>query len=251
MFIVNADDFGINHQTNKAIVQSFKKGLCSSTTIMPNMPGFQEACQLAHENKLQNHVGLHLVLRDGFPLTQNIKKFRTFCDKEGQLILSEKKHHFYFNNSEKKVLTEEIIAQIKMCRNNGIDITHIDSHHHTHNDLAVINVLIPIAKSEKIPYIRLARTCGPNLFFYKKIYKKIFNFRLKINNLAKTANSGSLEDFLFLQKRIGNSAFNSFELMIHPGLDENGLLIDTMYKNSLEESLEKIILNQKIVSFTG
>lgn len=39
--IINADDFGISNDVNRAILQSFQEGLISSATIMTNMPGFQ------------------------------------------------------------------------------------------------------------------------------------------------------------------------------------------------------------------
>ena len=45
--IVNADDFGMNHNVNLAIDYCFKKNIISSTTIMANMPGFDEAVKLA------------------------------------------------------------------------------------------------------------------------------------------------------------------------------------------------------------
>ena len=48
--IINADDFGYDSDVNHAILTSFSKGFCSSTSIIPNMPGFEEACQLCHEN---------------------------------------------------------------------------------------------------------------------------------------------------------------------------------------------------------
>ena len=62
MLIINADDFGKNRDVNQAVVECFERGLCSSTTIMPNMPGFEEACRLVHEKGLVSHVGIHAVL---------------------------------------------------------------------------------------------------------------------------------------------------------------------------------------------
>jgi len=99
MLIINADDFGESQQVNKAIIQSFENGLCSSATLMPNMPGFEAACELVHEYKLLNHIGMHLVLRGGYPLTEKIKHFSTFCDQEGRLSLSRDKPIFNLGTS--------------------------------------------------------------------------------------------------------------------------------------------------------
>ena len=41
--IVNADDFGMSAAVNKAILKAFQEKLISSTSIMANMPGFDEA----------------------------------------------------------------------------------------------------------------------------------------------------------------------------------------------------------------
>ena len=81
--VVNADDFGMSRQTNEAILQAFEKGLISSTTIMANMPAFEEACQLARQHHLQRRIGLHLNVTEGKPLTADIADCPRFCDAGG------------------------------------------------------------------------------------------------------------------------------------------------------------------------
>jgi hypothetical protein len=51
--IINADDFGMNSSVNRAILSSVEQGLVTSTSIMANMPGFEEAAGLvrAHGRK--------------------------------------------------------------------------------------------------------------------------------------------------------------------------------------------------------
>ena len=80
-FIINADDFGMNSEANKAIIHSLKNGICSSTTLISNMSGFEEAVSLIKENNLNNRVGIHLNLTEGVPLTKGILKSPLFCDK--------------------------------------------------------------------------------------------------------------------------------------------------------------------------
>ena len=43
LVIVNAYDFGQSAVVNRVIMACFRQGLISSTTIMANMPGFDEA----------------------------------------------------------------------------------------------------------------------------------------------------------------------------------------------------------------
>ena len=74
MLFVNADDFGLSHEVNMAIVEAFKKGLINNTTIMVNMPGFEEAVRLAEKYGFFDRVGLHLNLFEGKHLTEDIKR---------------------------------------------------------------------------------------------------------------------------------------------------------------------------------
>lgn len=39
----------MNHSVNMAIVEAFHKGYITNTTIMVNMPGFDEAVQLSKD----------------------------------------------------------------------------------------------------------------------------------------------------------------------------------------------------------
>ena len=38
--IINADDFGVSHSVNKAIMELLNKGRISSATIMPNVNNY-------------------------------------------------------------------------------------------------------------------------------------------------------------------------------------------------------------------
>ena len=62
--IVNADDFGISKEVNEGIVKGFQDGIISSTTVMANMPEFEEAMNLAKKNSKLG-VGVHLNVIDG------------------------------------------------------------------------------------------------------------------------------------------------------------------------------------------
>ncbi len=254
MLIINADDFGLDERHNRAVIQGFKSGLCSSATLMPNMPGFEEACQLAHEDKLLSHIGMHLVLRDGCPLTEKIKRFPRFCDKEGRLCLSRTGSLpiLWFNTTEREVLAEEVRAQIKRCRAYGIPITHVDSHYHIHADWGVATILILLAQEQHIPYIRIARNCGPNIDSFKRSYKSIFNYRLEISRLARTKYFGDATDFIFLKRQgISLKTLKSFEVMIHPNLNDREMLVDETDNLPLKNIVQEIDAYNDAVSFSG
>ena len=251
MLIINADDYGLSSPHNEAILRCFREGLCSSATIMPNFPSFEEACQISHENNLIDHIGMHLVLRDGPPLTTKIKRFQRFCDEEGYLRLSRRWPILHLTTSEREVLAEEIRAQIKRCRDNGIPLTHIDSHHHIHTEWAIVNVLMPIAREQNIHYIRLSRNCKTKANL-KSIYKLAFNTKLKNANFARTKYFGSLDDYFYVKrKRCGKELNDSFEIMIHPIFDENNILVDGGNDRNLVEVIKEVDSYKDAVSFKG
>ena len=242
ILIINADDFGLDELKNQAILASFQQDLCSSTTIMPNMIGFEQACDLAHENGLIDRVGIHLVLADGFPLTDPIKSVPKFCNENGELCFSQARPTFRLDRSEEEVLATEIRAQITRCRDNRLPVTHMDSHYHIHNQWGIASVLIPILHEENIPYLRLTRNCGPDLGLFKRLYKEVFNRRLRRAGLARTQYFGALPDYKFLIETKGNTkGMESFELLIHPQHDECGNLIDSVFKKPLEQCLKQAL----------
>ncbi len=248
--IINADDFGYDQRINLAILASFEKGLCSSTTVMPNMPGFAEACQAAHDNKLIEHVGLHIVLTEGAPLTDGIKRCSRFCDGGGRFCYDRSQPIFKLETLEKEALGEEISAQIELCRQHGLLPTHIDSHIHVHTEFGIGKLLVRIAKTKKVPFIRLSRNCGPGISFAKRVYKILFNHMIKTAGLAAVRYFGSVGDCLHFRRQKGRLlARHSFELMIHPMFDEAGTIVDGTSNEALHDLISQVDGHHTAISF--
>ncbi len=114
--IVNADDFGYSHDVNMAIVEAFEKGYITNTTIMVNMPGFDEAVELSKKYGFFDKVGLHLNLFEGVPLTGGIKD-TVFA--ENCLLTSHRVFHelptiykFIASKKTKAAIADECSAQM-------------------------------------------------------------------------------------------------------------------------------------------
>jgi chitin disaccharide deacetylase len=244
MIIINADDFGYDTAVNNAILNCFKKGYCSSTTIMANMPGFEEACQLVHEHKLTSSTGIHLVLTEGMPLTDGIKKCVRFCNSEGIFILGRNVRLWRLSAEEKISVSAELKAQIRKCRKYGINITHADSHKHAHEEWGLAQLVIDICLEEGIPYLRSARNCGSERTTAKQMYRYFLNRKINRAGLARTRYFGSANDVLFLlrEKRISDAG-DLVEVMLHPVYDSNGLLIDLIDGSELEKIIYRLRSN--------
>lgn len=250
MLIINADDFGLSSDVNAAVVRCFQERLCSSTTIMATMGGFEEACELAHANGFQRHVGIHFTLTDSFPLTEEIRRQSRFCGSRGELSFSPNRPVWSLANTEKRALAAEARAQIARCRQHGIPLTHLDSHHHVHNEWGVMNVLLKIVREESIPFVRLSRNVGQRKAATIRVYKSLFNNRLRAHGLARTRHFGSVTDVVSSPRPARPGTQLSCEVMVHPVVGPGGSIEDDVEQKDLSRLLAP--LNEIIaVSYAG
>lgn len=213
--IINADDFGMSEAVNLAIVEAFRAGAISSTTIMANMPGFGHACMLALKHELVGKIGVHLNLTAGQPLTDGIKQCPELTDGNGMFLA--RRRFITLTGREKQAIRAEFAAQVKACLERDIRPTHLDSHHHVHTEWPIGSIVIDIARQFGIPAVRLSRNCGPGIDWVRRVYKSIYNARLRAHGLAKTRYFGSAVDVLPML----TAAESHVEAMVHisPGQD--------------------------------
>jgi predicted glycoside hydrolase/deacetylase ChbG (UPF0249 family) len=238
--IVNADDFGMNAETNRAIVEAFENNVISSATLMTNMPGFDEACELAHRHRLLGKIGLHLNLTSGYPLSSPIRRCPRFCDNVG--MFRARQTRFRLSKEERLAVETEIASQIKACLDRGLCPTHLDSHHHVHTEWAIGAAAITIARQYRIKAIRLSRNCGPGIDLVHKLYKIAYNSRLRVYGLAKTRYFGTSEDV----REILVTASGDVEVMVHFASDDHG---GALQRDEWKEEIENWALTNKLASY--
>lgn len=218
--IVNADDFGMTAETNQAIVEAFARHSITSTTLMANMPGFEDACLLAHRYQLNSKIGVHLNLTSGKPITAAIRQCPRFCDAQG--MFRPRRTLFWLSVAEKRAIESEFKAQIQACIARGLCPSHLDSHHHVHTEWPVGAIAIKVARQFGIKAIRITRNCGPGISPLRKIYKFVYNLRLRMYGLANTRYFGSYNDV----QEILSLTRGDVEVMVHlPGPDIGALPI--------------------------
>lgn len=130
--IVNADDFGLHTEVNKAIIYGHQRGCITSTSLITTGSAVEEAVGLAKENPRLG-VGVHLTLVAEKPVLPP-EKIPSLLGEDGKFLPS----HVEFikryasggiNNEE---LYAECEAQILKATSLGLYITHLDSHQHLH-----------------------------------------------------------------------------------------------------------------------
>jgi hypothetical protein len=242
--IINADDFGYSTVVNRAILERFQRSLISSTSLMANMPGFEDAVSLAHSHSfLRNRVGIHVNLTEGRPLTEGIRRSRTFCDPAGYFIYERKQSLLYLNHKERKRVYTEMTAQLERILAAGIRPTHLDSHHHVHTEWAIASLACRLAQAYRIPRIRLTRNTGRGIGLLKTIYKTLLNrWRLAQNELSNTDYFGDIVDIKHLLATRRPSG-KLIEIMVHPLFDEANQLID-LNRANLQQELEMVLESQ-------
>lgn len=119
--IMNADDFGFSKGVNHGILEAFQHGIVTSTSLMTNMPGFENAIELMKQYPDLLKVGIHLVTSVEYAITPNLK------------TLTDENNHFYHNeeiiaNCDYEEIKTEYEAQMKKFLATGFKPTHIDFH---------------------------------------------------------------------------------------------------------------------------
>ncbi len=247
--IINADDLGLDSSVNAAVMESFRSGCCSSATIMANMPGFQEACELAQENRLLDHIGVHFVMTEGTPLTDGIRECRLFCGRDGSFALTRGRRVLRLTRCEAEALAEELRAQVRECRRLGLPLTHADSHKNIHEEWGIARVVMRICREERIPYLRIARNCGRQGCL-KGAYRSIVNLRFRRSGLARTAYFGRVADYEDLIRRRGlTERTRSAEVMVHPRLAPSGEVVDLATGEGLADTIGSLRGMAPFVSF--
>ncbi len=215
--IVNADDFGRSHEVNEAILYCFRHALCSSTSILANGVAFEEACAIAREHRLLDHVGLHIVLDEGVPLTTDIRRCTRLCSSQGRFCA--RANRFFVQRDERTAIARELAAQINKARAAGLPITHMDSHHHIHELWPILPIVLNMAGTYNIPYVRLAVNCGDLTSASLRLYRRAVNLKIRSRGFARTRYFGSLANFLWHIEHIDRFPLASCEVMIHPVQD--------------------------------
>lgn len=250
MIIINADDFGMSHEANLAIVEAFKRGLISNTTIMVNMPFYDEAIYLAKQNGFFDKVGLHLNFFEGKPLSGPVKDDGIIIvngEMTSYKILHELpvRFKFFLPKNTKEFLKKECEVQIKKFLSSGFTQMHFDSHGHSHTILSIFKCIFPIFKKYGFTSSRKSLNYypkgGKNPSIIKKIYKSYYNDR-KISYFKNCNYFLSSNPMLFNEI----SDDKSYEIMVHPKYENN---VVTDGHNNNMETIKTLLNNVEYKSF--
>ncbi len=210
--IVNADDFGLSTGCNQGIIKAITQGVVSSTTLMMNMPGTQEAILLAKFHGL-NCVGIHLNLSTGCPLT-NTNQVPSLINQSGQMTKA---------NFDLKLPLEQVEiewrTQIKGFMDSGLQMTHMDSHHHIHTAPHYLPLAQKLAREFQVP-LRGIPTHSSALT--PEFTGGFYDEKITVENFKELVNQCQ-DQWL--------------EIMVHPAYVDQGLMSISSYLGPRETEL--------------
>jgi chitin disaccharide deacetylase len=258
--IVNADDFGLTHGVNRAIVEAHEQGVVTSATLMAKGAAFEDAVSIA-PSAPRLSVGCHVVLVDGSPVLESgevsslltgpgLAQFGTGIGKFSLRALG--------GRLESSQVEAEVTAQIRKVQSAGITVSHLDSHKHTHMFPSVFRPLLQAAavcgvRAVRNPFevIRISLAAGrPGLWRRYGEVKLLRNLANKFRKATEEAGvitpdgtlgivvTGALDDRLF-RLIIEKLPEGTWEFVCHPGYNDAELdRVQTRLRASREQELQ-------------
>ncbi|WP_419806289.1 ChbG/HpnK family deacetylase [Terriglobus sp.] len=257
--IVNADDFGMTMGVNRAVAELHDAGALTSTTLMAGGAAFDNAVRIARERPALG-VGCHVVLVDGTPTSQAsngsslLARNGTFTSSMADFTLAVAARY-----TRPEHIEQEVAAQIAKLQDAGVNVTHVDTHKHTHLLPSVARAVMRGARRMGVERIRnpfepawcsalspapLARR-APFRFLHR--FKSFFDQLLASEGMRSTTASlgliatGSL-DAAVLRRILNAAPPGEYELVCHPGHNDTELQqIRTKLRASREVEREALL----------
>lgn len=122
---MNGDDFGASAGINRGIIETLKRGILTSASLMINMPGAAEAIRLSRSHP-ELSVGLHVNLtNEGYPIV-NLDDVPAVRAEIGSQY-------------------ERFVDQMDRAP------THLDSHHNIHRQPHLTSLFLELAEQNELP----------------------------------------------------------------------------------------------------
>jgi predicted glycoside hydrolase/deacetylase ChbG (UPF0249 family) len=155
--VVTADDLGLSPGVNRGVLESHRRGIVRSTSLIVTMDLSAEAAAEARmEPDLE--IGLHIDLVDGRPVSDPAA-VRSLVDDEGRFLgLAELTKRLLTGRVRAGEVAAEVRAQAALARSWGLLPLAWDSHRHVHLIPPAARVVGRVARDEGVRWVRRARS---------------------------------------------------------------------------------------------
>jgi chitin disaccharide deacetylase len=275
--IVNADDFGLTAGVNRAIIETHSGGIVSSATLMASGAAFEDAVERARAVPTLS-VGCHVVLVDGAPVSapgavDTLLAIRSAEPDKFYSRVSAVAARAVFGGFDPDQLVEEIGAQIGTLQSAGLELTHLDTHKHTHIFPEILGALVRAARICGVPALRNpfvpAAAVSANQFAGKPHLWKRYGqvrmlgsfagqFREKVrraglatpDGIVGVVETGSFNTSL-LRQALTNLPEGTWELVCHPGYDDADLRAARTRLIESRDQERRLLVSEELRTFLG
>jgi hopanoid biosynthesis associated protein HpnK len=256
--IVNADDFGVSHGANRAIIRAHTEGILTSASLMVTANAADDAVSLARQHRTLG-VGIHLVLVDGKSVLKP-SEIIGLVDQRFEFERSPFKAglKYYFNQHYRQYLKQEINAQFAEFKIAGLPLDHVNGHQNFHLHPTVFGILKRHHDAWGIRTFRLTRDplmtslrLSLGRYFYRFSHAWIFE-RLSADARPSldrrgikytTAVYGLLQSGRvterYLLKLLDNLFPGTFEIYLHPDEDENVHELEALISPRVKQKIQE------------
>ncbi len=172
-FILNADDFGMSNDFNRAVLFAYNRGFLQSASLCANGDAFDNAINEVLPECHNLGIGVHLNIKTGKALTccNLLTNSKGLFNNSYFSLIRKSKNKKFLNQVE-----AEFRAQIeKVSKYTKVD--HLDSHGHTHAIPEIFKITVKLAKEFGINQIRTQN----EQFYSVPNFTKHANFKYPLN----------------------------------------------------------------------
>ncbi|RPJ72470.1 MAG: ChbG/HpnK family deacetylase, partial [Desulfobacteraceae bacterium] len=150
--VVNADDLGVSERVNAGIILAHRRGIVTAASLMAVGRAFAQAVEGCRAFPALD-VGVHLTLVAEPPLRPN----SSLPGPDGRLPASAGAflRRWAAGGIRRDDIRAECAAQIERVLNQGLRVTHLDSHQHVHALPRLADLCLDLAARYGIPFVRV------------------------------------------------------------------------------------------------
>ena len=250
--VVNADDLGFVPSVTRGVLESMERGIVRSASLMVNMPDAAPAVRgvaALRDRGVDVGVGLHFNIVVGDP----IRPAAALTDARGSFLpLSMHLWRAVRGALDLGAVEAELREQLDRARELlsgiGADVTHIDSHRHTHCMPGVYGVVVRVAREHGIAHVRQPVERGPTLLGRPRALVASRVLEALVGDLpphddARFAGVALMASRTFqddVDRLIDRLPAGTTELMVHPGYDSAELAAIDSYRAPRERELRAL-----------
>lgn len=243
--IVNADDFGFDEDTCAQTEALMQAGIVRSATLMTGLPASARALAFARQHQDSLSFGLHFNIAEGRP--QGPRPVPSLVGPGGDFHGPFKQRLRCLGGlARPDEVAAELAHQLSLLADQGLALSHVDSHGHLHKFPAVAAAMVPVLQRHGIRRMRRPQDIYQRGRPLTRALNRYCSARFPV--VATTDHCCGIEtpDVAAFAQMLQSLPPGRTELACHPGLaeawrrDETTLLRDELPRLLAQHSIDNI-----------